>query len=445
MINYAIIGTPQGFKCEQWNYPPDNTTNAQELAKYIKGQLDIETKLICPSKTAELFLFKTVSLDNGKKLDYFILYRGADEINTSRPGSFYGSAIIVLDRQFISIEAVITALRELADIVKQNCIYNNGFTGLLSKADDTLSATPTSIKKLSELSKQSSNNQALPQANYSAKFYLVDSSQLLAQAASDFYKKIINKYQQVDIYFSASLHDTSLSLNYYPTRQSVPEPDFLKINQPEKPSFPKKKAFQSDNARGIYSISDKPNNETVVANARQKPAQSKHSKDIDLPIIISLIGTGLSLIISVTALVKDYRQGNSGQPNTDAIAITQQINELKTDVFKLKGQFESLPKNELKANKKDAAVVTDDTLKKLISCSIENKHTVNSNVRETILNKLETDNKTSTLCTIQQQNNPNYYAEKLKETLPDKIKINTGDVIELNPESCIFEYKPKKP
>jgi hypothetical protein len=224
MINYAIIGTPQGYKASQWNALADNTVDAMQLADYIEHQLDIKTKLILPSKTAELFLFKTELLRNGKKLDSFILYRGADEINTTRPGSFYGAAIIVLDREFISIEAVITALRELADIVKVNCIKNNRFIGSLSLAVEALKIKPASIKKLSETSKQGINNQAIISDNYSTKFYLVDEFNVsLERAGINFYENIIKKYQQADLYFSSSECPTNLPVIRYPKSQETPQ------------------------------------------------------------------------------------------------------------------------------------------------------------------------------------------------------------------------------
>jgi hypothetical protein len=59
--------------------------------------------------------------DNRDFFNYYVYYRFATEIATSRPGSYYGSAI-VLQNHYASGSAIFDALVDLADIVKANCL-----------------------------------------------------------------------------------------------------------------------------------------------------------------------------------------------------------------------------------------------------------------------------------------------------------------------------------
>ncbi|PPK74907.1 hypothetical protein B0F87_107150 [Methylobacter tundripaludum] len=413
MINYAIIGTPQGFKCEQWNYLSDNSVDAKQLADYIQSQLDIKTKLILPSKTAELFLFKT-ELKNGKKLDSFILYRGADEINISRPGSFYGAAIIVLDREFISIESVIASLRELADIVKLHCITNNRFMGNLSLVDEALSTIPASIKKLSETSKQGINNQSTTNASYTTKFYLVNELNVpLEKAAFKFYEKIIKKYQQADIYFSSSECFTSLPVSQYPNSQATP---------PNKPKIPANINLDNNDDNILLTtqkMSLFPDKRPSTSHhPRQNTIQSKSSKDTSTWVFITLICSVLSLLASVLTLVIVLSKYYSQNSNPDLLEITKTISQLRADIDKLNPSSKDA-KTTSGSSESQPIKIEIDKQKDELNVSSKEIKTTSGNNESQLTNNKEQPNETST-----STSEPISHKVTEKETTTDQIAIN---------------------
>lgn len=404
MINIDIIGTPSGFKCAQWSIKPSSEITAEA----IEAELDIATDLILPSKGADLFLFRTVRLNTGKNLDYFILYRGADEINRIRPGAYYGAAIIALDEELIDVTLMMSVLRKLADIVKLSCIQKNRFIEKLAIANDKITSSPD-IRMLPTAFKDAeirSDEQADIQ-----KFFLIDEASItLEQSAFELYQKIIKSSQQADIYFSNS--DVFYSSLRIPRAKYPSNPKIAAGSEIIKPKENKFEQFKQDiksrqddfnqslnNNLGIYlGHNPRPNDQN---RPKREPEEQfvflkNIAKNLDFGFMFSL----LSLLLVISIFFHDQKE----------------ITEIRNDIAEIKNLLKSQPiisTTSVAVNVPPATGIADT--EKLDKCNnLKNKVNLERQAFQTNLQTYEDGH--------YNEEQKNEYNKKFDEALKNKFK-----------------------
>lgn len=114
MLGFSLIGTPAGFEIL-----------SAGLAKDVlqPAKVDLANAVINVFPEADVLMAYREELDGISYL-YFVYYRFATEIETSRAGSYYGSVILlrgnVGDPLFLW-----QSLTDLADVIKDNCLSDD--------------------------------------------------------------------------------------------------------------------------------------------------------------------------------------------------------------------------------------------------------------------------------------------------------------------------------
>lgn len=214
MLTYAIIGIPDGLEFIPW----DILGGAVDY-KEMEKECDLDPNKILPSRTGDLFVIRSRLLRDGARLDYFMLYRSAEEIKTYRLGSFYGAAIVVRNKSNPCHAALfMAALRELAEIIRIECIQKNRFVERLTKAESAIQGTPKCIVKLID-SLESDTEAESPRTPASRRaqeyFFYIEKQINLEDAAQELYKFSLTATRS-DIYFSTDekVHQSVTSKNY---------------------------------------------------------------------------------------------------------------------------------------------------------------------------------------------------------------------------------------
>jgi len=111
MLGFSIMGTPGGFEII-------NAGMSKGVLEAKKVDLDNSLINVWPD-TDIVMAFR--ELVGGSVHRCYVYYRFATEIATTRPGSFYGSVLLLIDST-AHPEALWRGLTDLADIVKENCL-----------------------------------------------------------------------------------------------------------------------------------------------------------------------------------------------------------------------------------------------------------------------------------------------------------------------------------
>ena len=74
-----MIGTAEGFDFEAWDLGSDDGSipHSEEFDKIFKKELDLDNSVLSVVKGEELFLFKSRVYNDGRRMDYFLLYKYA--------------------------------------------------------------------------------------------------------------------------------------------------------------------------------------------------------------------------------------------------------------------------------------------------------------------------------------------------------------------------------
>ena len=108
MIGISVIGTPNAFEILSGGI-------AKNLP--IEPKVDLQNSLINVFPNSDILMARR-EVEGKNIYFYFVYYRFATEMSTSRPGSYYGSAV-VLKNHGVPQSDLIKALRDLADVVKK--------------------------------------------------------------------------------------------------------------------------------------------------------------------------------------------------------------------------------------------------------------------------------------------------------------------------------------
>lgn len=123
-IGWAIIGTPDGMQ----------TKNGGCISKFdIGGLVDMNNLVIKPFPNSEILcLFRE---NRGSSfINYYILYNYAKEIKTDRPGTFYGSVLVVVNN-IIKGDIALQALREMSNHLATYLTPDQRFTTNISNIE----------------------------------------------------------------------------------------------------------------------------------------------------------------------------------------------------------------------------------------------------------------------------------------------------------------------
>jgi hypothetical protein len=122
MMKSLVMGTTKGI---EWCYIDDNGDTNSDLSisnSELEKKLDLDIVIV---PQANIFVaYKEIVKNN--YYHYFMHYRFAKEIEDDRSGSFYGSAIILIDH-ICEGSFIYSALVELSNLVETKCIENNRF------------------------------------------------------------------------------------------------------------------------------------------------------------------------------------------------------------------------------------------------------------------------------------------------------------------------------
>lgn len=117
IIGWAIIGTPDGMQ----------TKNGGCISKFdIGGLVDINNLVIKPFPNSEILCLLR-EIRGGSFINYYVLYNHAKEIKTDRPGTFYGSVLVVVNNT-IKGEVALQALREMSNHLSTYLTPDQRFT-----------------------------------------------------------------------------------------------------------------------------------------------------------------------------------------------------------------------------------------------------------------------------------------------------------------------------
>jgi len=135
MIQYGVIGTPKGF---------ESLTGGDKTGIALESIIDLKNSIVNVYPNTDILrIHREVSPKTNRI--YYVYYRYASEIASSRPGGFYGS-VVMLETQTAAPNILLNALRDLAQVVKDECLDNeNRFTRRVS---DLKFSVPESVKTL---------------------------------------------------------------------------------------------------------------------------------------------------------------------------------------------------------------------------------------------------------------------------------------------------------
>jgi len=179
--------------------------HSEEFDKIFKKELDLDNSVLSVVKGEELFLFKSRVYNDGRRMDYFLLYKYALGISDVRKGTFYGAAACLVDQR-VDVKTMIEALRGLAGVVEKCCIENDGFVhGLLAaesgldelKESVSIKAVLRTVKPLAGTEKKPKTSTAKPE------FVFVEDPQRLEEFAAYKHSERLGN-SGPDVYFSSS-------------------------------------------------------------------------------------------------------------------------------------------------------------------------------------------------------------------------------------------------
>ena len=105
-IGWAIIGTPDGMQ----------TKNSGCISNFDIGSLvDINNLVIMPFEGSDILCVYKENRGSSF-ITYYIFYRFAKEINTDRPGTFYGSVLVVVNN-FVRGDIAFKFLKETSKYI----------------------------------------------------------------------------------------------------------------------------------------------------------------------------------------------------------------------------------------------------------------------------------------------------------------------------------------
>jgi hypothetical protein len=143
-IGWAIIGTPDGMQ----------TKNGGCISKFdIGGLVDMNNLVIKPFPNSEILcLFRE---NRGSSfINYYVLYNHAKEIKTDRPGTFYGSVLVVVNN-IIKGDIALQALREMSNHLSTYLTPDQRFTTNISNIElptpKNLDAIINSLQSISQI------------------------------------------------------------------------------------------------------------------------------------------------------------------------------------------------------------------------------------------------------------------------------------------------------
>ena len=135
MIEYGVIGTPKGF---------ESLTGGAKAGIALESIIDLKNSIVKVYPDTDIL---RIHREVGPKTNriYYVYYRYATEIASSRPGGFYGS-VVMLETQTAAPKVLLNALRDLAQVVKDECLDDESrFTRRVS---DLKFSIPESVKTL---------------------------------------------------------------------------------------------------------------------------------------------------------------------------------------------------------------------------------------------------------------------------------------------------------
>lgn len=143
-IGWAIIGTPDGMQ----------TKNGGCISNFdIKGLVDINNRSIKLFPNSEMLCLFRENRGSGF-INYYVLYNYAKEIKTDRPGTFYGSVLVVVNN-IIKGDIALQALREMSNHLSNYLTPDQRFTTNISNIElptpKNLDAILNSLQPISQI------------------------------------------------------------------------------------------------------------------------------------------------------------------------------------------------------------------------------------------------------------------------------------------------------
>lgn len=174
MLGFSVIGTPAGFEIisisDNKQLPVDRLVDLDNTVINIFPDTDI------------LMVIREVTKDYYRH--YFIYYRYALEMSTTRSGTYFGSVVTITDKFPTRPYFVTYALRDLAEVIQRECLTpENRFRRNIKNLSFDLPPSLNDLKKNLE-------NNKLPQGKYNKKGFFSIGDEFELKSYNELIKEI---------------------------------------------------------------------------------------------------------------------------------------------------------------------------------------------------------------------------------------------------------------